>query len=135
MQELSNFVSPPAKPGVYSKEIIPMMKLSIREARQSLSSIEQILSQEGTVTITKRGKEIARVNHYELGGRVENRVHTALPFPHQTVWRLGGTTFLSIFLLQGIKKAAHLIFAHKGYLPVMIHPASALTSSHVIFTH
>lgn len=38
-----------------------MMKLSIREARQSLSSIEQILSQEGTVTITKRGKEIARV--------------------------------------------------------------------------
>jgi len=38
-----------------------MMKLSIREARQSLSSIEQILSLEGTVTITKRGKEIARV--------------------------------------------------------------------------
>ena len=38
-----------------------MMKLSIREARQSLSSIEHILTQEGTVTITKRGKEIARV--------------------------------------------------------------------------
>jgi antitoxin (DNA-binding transcriptional repressor) of toxin-antitoxin stability system len=38
-----------------------MMKLSIREARQSLSSIEQILTQEGGVTITRRGKEIARV--------------------------------------------------------------------------
>jgi antitoxin (DNA-binding transcriptional repressor) of toxin-antitoxin stability system len=38
-----------------------MMKLSIREARQSLSSIEQILDIEGTVTITKRGKEIAKV--------------------------------------------------------------------------
>lgn len=38
-----------------------MMKLSIREARQSLSDIERILNQEGTVTITKRGKEIARV--------------------------------------------------------------------------
>jgi antitoxin (DNA-binding transcriptional repressor) of toxin-antitoxin stability system len=38
-----------------------MMKLSIREARQSLSSIEQILTLEGAVTITRRGKEIARV--------------------------------------------------------------------------
>jgi len=38
-----------------------MMKLSIREARQSLSSIEQILTLEGTVTITRRGKEIAQV--------------------------------------------------------------------------
>ena len=37
------------------------MKLSIREARQSLSTIEQILTLEGTVTITKRGKEVARV--------------------------------------------------------------------------
>ena len=38
-----------------------MMKLSIREARHSLSSIEQILAQEGEVTITRRGKEIAHV--------------------------------------------------------------------------
>lgn len=37
------------------------MQLSIREARQSLSSIEQILTLEGEVTITRRGKEIARV--------------------------------------------------------------------------
>ena len=37
------------------------MKLSIREARQSLSTIEQILNLEGTVTITRRGKEIAKV--------------------------------------------------------------------------
>ena len=38
-----------------------MMKLSIREARQSLSTIEELLTLEGTVTITKRGKEVARV--------------------------------------------------------------------------
>ena len=38
-----------------------MMKLSIREARQSLSNIEELLTLEGTVTITKRGKEVARV--------------------------------------------------------------------------
>ncbi len=38
-----------------------MMKLSIREARQSLSTIEHLLTLEGTVTITKRGKEVARV--------------------------------------------------------------------------
>ncbi len=37
------------------------MKLSIREARQSLSCIEQILTLEGEVTITKRGKDVARV--------------------------------------------------------------------------
>lgn len=38
-----------------------MKRLSIREARQSLSSIEQILTLEGEVTITKRGKGVARV--------------------------------------------------------------------------
>ena len=37
------------------------MQLSIREARQSLSNLEQILSQEGEVTITRRGKAIARL--------------------------------------------------------------------------
>lgn len=37
------------------------MQLSIREARQSLSNLEQILIQEGEVTITRRGKEIARL--------------------------------------------------------------------------
>ncbi|MFA7382280.1 MAG: hypothetical protein WC001_02400 [Desulfurivibrionaceae bacterium] len=37
------------------------MQLSIREARQSLSNLEQILTREGEVTITRRGKEIARL--------------------------------------------------------------------------
>jgi len=37
------------------------MQLSIREARQSLSNLEQILTQEGEVTITRRGKAIARL--------------------------------------------------------------------------
>jgi len=38
-----------------------MKNLSIREVRLSLSNIEKILSLEGEVTITKRGKAIARV--------------------------------------------------------------------------
>jgi prevent-host-death family protein len=38
-----------------------MKKLTIREVRQSLSHLDQILDAEGEVTITKRGREIARV--------------------------------------------------------------------------
>jgi prevent-host-death family protein len=38
-----------------------MKKLTIREARQSLSHLDQILEVEGEVTITRRGREIARV--------------------------------------------------------------------------
>ncbi len=38
-----------------------MKKLTIREARQSLSRLDQILAVEGEVTITRRGREIARV--------------------------------------------------------------------------
>lgn len=34
-----------------------------------------------------------------------------------------------------IKKATRHIFAHKEYLPAMLHPASNLTSSHIICTH
>ena len=38
-----------------------MKKLSIREARQSLSQLERLLIAEGEVTITRRGQAIARV--------------------------------------------------------------------------
>jgi prevent-host-death family protein len=38
-----------------------MKKMTIREARQSLSHLDQILEVEGEVAITKRGREIARV--------------------------------------------------------------------------
>jgi prevent-host-death family protein len=38
-----------------------MKKLNIREARQSLSQLEKILATEGEVTITRRGKVVARV--------------------------------------------------------------------------
>jgi len=38
-----------------------MKKLTIREARQSLSHLERLLATEGEVTITRRGKPIARV--------------------------------------------------------------------------
>jgi antitoxin (DNA-binding transcriptional repressor) of toxin-antitoxin stability system len=38
-----------------------MKKLTIREARQSLSHLDRLLSVEGEVTITRRGEPIARV--------------------------------------------------------------------------
>ncbi len=38
-----------------------MKNLTIREARQALSHLEEILEAEGEVTITKRGRAIARV--------------------------------------------------------------------------
>jgi antitoxin (DNA-binding transcriptional repressor) of toxin-antitoxin stability system len=38
-----------------------MKKLTIREARQSLSHLESLLIAEGEVTITRRGQAIARV--------------------------------------------------------------------------
>jgi antitoxin (DNA-binding transcriptional repressor) of toxin-antitoxin stability system len=44
-----------------------MKNLTIREARQALSSLDRILETEGEVTITKRGKAVARV--VQLGKR------------------------------------------------------------------
>ena len=38
-----------------------MKKLSIREARQSLSHLGRLLETEGEVTITRRGEAIAKV--------------------------------------------------------------------------
>jgi antitoxin (DNA-binding transcriptional repressor) of toxin-antitoxin stability system len=38
-----------------------MKKLNIREARQSLARLEEILTDEGEVTIMRRGKAVARV--------------------------------------------------------------------------
>jgi len=38
-----------------------MKKLNIREARQALSHLEKMLSQEGEVTITRRGAAVARL--------------------------------------------------------------------------
>ena len=38
-----------------------MKTLTIREARQALSHLDEILATEGEVTITKRGRAIARV--------------------------------------------------------------------------
>jgi len=42
-----------------------MKKLSIREARKALSNLDEILETEGEVTITKRGKAVARVIQYD----------------------------------------------------------------------
>ncbi len=38
-----------------------MKTLSIREARQALSDLERLLAAEGELTITRRGKPVARV--------------------------------------------------------------------------
>jgi antitoxin (DNA-binding transcriptional repressor) of toxin-antitoxin stability system len=38
-----------------------MKKLSIREARQSLSQLDRLLSEEGEVLITRRGEAVARL--------------------------------------------------------------------------
>jgi len=38
-----------------------MKQLTIREARQALSHLDNILEAEGEVTITKRGRAVARV--------------------------------------------------------------------------
>ena len=38
-----------------------MKKLTIRETRQALSHLEKVLSQEGEVTITRRGADVARL--------------------------------------------------------------------------
>ena len=57
-----------------------MKKLTIREARQSLSHLDRLLTAEGEVTITRRGEAIARVtpinrksampSHKELRGKM-----------------------------------------------------------------
>ncbi len=38
-----------------------MMKLTIRDARRSLSHLDRLLAAEGEVTITRRGEAIARL--------------------------------------------------------------------------
>ena len=38
-----------------------MKQITIREARQALSRLDQVLEVEGEVTITKRGKAVARL--------------------------------------------------------------------------
>lgn len=38
-----------------------MKKLSVRETRRSLSSLDRLLADEGEVTITRRGEAIARL--------------------------------------------------------------------------
>ncbi|HEX9593944.1 MAG TPA: type II toxin-antitoxin system prevent-host-death family antitoxin [bacterium] len=57
-----------------------MKELSIREAREQLARIEELLAREQEVTITRRGKPIARllpVHH-----------HRAVP-SHQTLRKAG----------------------------------------------
>lgn len=50
--------------------------MSIREARQALSRLAQVLEEEGEVTITRRGREVARV--VPVGGKRPIPSHKAL---------------------------------------------------------
>jgi antitoxin (DNA-binding transcriptional repressor) of toxin-antitoxin stability system len=53
-----------------------MKHLTIREARQALSHLDHILETEGEVTITKRGKAVARM--IRLGKRMPIPSHRDL---------------------------------------------------------
>ena len=53
-----------------------MKKLTIRQARQSLGNLDQLLAENGEVTITRRGQEIARV--IPVGGRKTMPSHARL---------------------------------------------------------
>lgn len=53
-----------------------MKNLTIREARQALSRLDRILETEGEVTITKRGKAVARV--VQLGKKMPIPSHSNL---------------------------------------------------------
>ena len=50
-----------------------MKQITIREARQALSRLDQILELEGEVTITKRGHAVARLVH--LGKKIAMPSH------------------------------------------------------------
>jgi len=53
-----------------------MKKLTIRQARESLGNLDRLLAEEGEVTITRRGDEIARV--VPVGGKRLMPSHAAL---------------------------------------------------------
>ena len=53
-----------------------MKKLSIRQARESLGNLDRLLAEEGEMTITRRGEEIARV--VPVAGRKPIPSHAAL---------------------------------------------------------
>jgi len=53
-----------------------MKNLTIREARQALSHLDEILKTEGEITITKRGTAVARVS--QLGKQMSIPSHRTL---------------------------------------------------------
>ena len=53
-----------------------MKTLTIRQARESLGNLDRLLAQEGEVTITRRGEEIARV--IPIGGHRPMPSHKAI---------------------------------------------------------
>lgn len=44
-----------------------MKRLTVREARESLSQLDRLLEEEGRITVTRRGKPIGRVTG--VGGK------------------------------------------------------------------
>ncbi len=53
-----------------------MKKLTIRQVRESLGKLDELLAKEGEMAITRRGDEIARV--VPVGGRKAMPSHAAL---------------------------------------------------------
>jgi antitoxin (DNA-binding transcriptional repressor) of toxin-antitoxin stability system len=53
-----------------------MKKMTIRQTRQALSRMEQVLESEGELEITRRGKTIARV--VQVGGKRRIPSHAGL---------------------------------------------------------
>lgn len=62
-----------------------MRSLSIREARKVLTRLEGVLAAEGEVTITRRGKAIARVIPIVRGRAVPSHKALRDSIPHQGV--------------------------------------------------
>jgi antitoxin (DNA-binding transcriptional repressor) of toxin-antitoxin stability system len=58
-----------------------MREISVREMRSVLTSLEQILEEEGELTITRRGRKVARVVPMTLGRPVPShrRLREAMP--------------------------------------------------------
>lgn len=62
-----------------------MKNISVREARQALSHLDEILAVEGELTITKRGRAIARVVRLGKGMPAPSHRDLREKMPHMEV--------------------------------------------------
>jgi antitoxin (DNA-binding transcriptional repressor) of toxin-antitoxin stability system len=62
-----------------------MRKLSIREARESLPSIGELLAKEGEILLTRRGRPIARILALSGPRRLPSRANLRSKMPRRLV--------------------------------------------------